>query len=239
VLAGVLCAPLAPASAQTWPERVWVSVSGGIETPAGGAFSDTFTIERNVETGQVSVNYPSKAATLVAGAVNVRVWKQLGVGLGLTHGTSTADAAVSASIPHPFFDNQPREIAGTTSLQRTETGLHLQLAWLVPAGRHLRLVLSGGPSYISLQQGLVTDVSYSETYPYDTATFSAATSTRASRGGVGFNVGVDTAWMFSRGVGAGVMAQLSRATVTLEGGGRRARRDAGGAQIGAGLRVVF
>jgi hypothetical protein len=101
-------------------------------------------------------------------------------------------------------------------------------------------MITGGPSYISVGQTIATDVQYAQTYPYDTATFTSATTTHPSKGAVGFNAGADVAWMFRRNVGVGGLVQFSRAMVKLPAsGGRTISFDAGGAQIGAGLRLVF
>jgi hypothetical protein len=45
--------------------------------------------------------------------------------------------------------------------------------------------------------------------------------------------------MFSRNVGAGGLVQITRATAKLPAGDRTISVDAGGAQVGAGLRFVF
>jgi len=227
----------APASAQ---DRAWVAVSGGIQAPASSSFSDTFDIQAYTETGHVTSKYPIKRGGLVAGSFGVRVWKQFGVGIAVTRSTSRETADVSAGIPHPFFDNQPRNISGTESVHHNETGAHLQLAWLLPLSPKIRVILSGGPSVLSVEQTLLTDIHYSETYPYDTATYTGAVTTKASRTATGFNAGADVAWMFSKNLGVGAMAQFARATAKLDAGsGRRISVDAGGAYIGAGIRASF
>jgi len=82
-------------------------------------------------------------------------------------------------------------------------------------------------------------VNFSETYPYDTAAFTSADVTESSRTAVGVYVGADVAWMFSQHVGAGGLAQFTRATVKENVGDRTVSIDAGGAQLGGGVRFVF
>ena len=62
----------------------------------------------------------------------------------------TAD--VSASIPHPFLFNAPRTVTGTVAdVPRQEFALHMDAAWVVPAGRKTQIAIFGGPSYFSGQ----------------------------------------------------------------------------------------
>src|SRR6188768_1581058 len=97
----------APASAQpaAWPERVWMSVSGGVQ-PSTSGFDDAFDLPLYTEQEHVTVDYPSASGAL-------RVWKRLAIGVGVTRYSGSGDSAVTASLPHPFFDNTFRNIEGT------------------------------------------------------------------------------------------------------------------------------
>jgi hypothetical protein len=144
------------------------------------------------------------------------------------------------SLPHPFFLEQHRTVAGdATAVRREETGIHLQAQYDVPLGRRLYLTLAGGPSLLRIAQTFVIDVNYTEQYPYDEAVFSGADSSGSDGSAVGFNVGADVRWMFTRGVGAGAFVRFTRGQVDLETGGRTIGVDAGGAQAGGGVRFVF
>ena len=72
-------------------------------------------------------------------------------------------------------------------------------------------IVTAGPSVLSVGQTLVTDVQFAETFPYDTAEFTGATTTNATASAAGFNAGADVFWMFSRHVGAGGLVQFTRA----------------------------
>ena len=227
------------ADAQTWPERVWAGVDGGVQT-SSPALSDSFEIHEFVETGTVHVDYPKESSSLFGGSIGVRVWRRLGVGVAVTEATSRSSASVSAQIPHPFFFNQLRSIDGTTDTDRDELATHIQIAYLANVGRRIRLILSAGPSVIRVQQTFVTDVKFSQEYPYETATFTGATTRRSSASKTGFNAGADVSWMFSRQIGAGGLVRFTRATVDEDAGnGRTVSVDAGGLQVGAGVRFLF
>ena len=83
-------------------------------------------------------------------------------------------------------------------MNRSETAVHVQAMYLINPGGRLRLVLSGGPSFFDVQQDLVTEVTITETYPFDTAAFASAKTSREQGSAVTFNVGADVMWMLNR-----------------------------------------
>jgi hypothetical protein len=113
------------------------------------------------------------------------------------------------------------------------------VGFLLPLSPSVRIAVSGGPAILTVRQAFVTDVNYSETYPYDTALFTSADLNESSRTAVGMYVGADVTWMFSKNVGAGGLVQFSRATVKETVGDRTMSIDAGGTQAGGGIRFVF
>ena len=231
----------APVSAQpaAWPERIWVSVSGGVQ-PATSGFGDAFDLPLYTEQEHVTVDYPGGTGALIAASGGLRIWRRLAIGAGVTRYSGSDSSTVHASLPHPVFDNTFREIEGTAPTERTETGTHVLIGWMWPLSSKLRVLLTAGPSFISVRQDMVTNVRFSETFPFDTAEFTGVDTRTASNSAIGFNAGADVMWMFSRRIGAGALVQVTRASADLDaGGGRTVRVDAGGAQVGAGLRFVF
>lgn len=229
-----------PATAQTreWSGRTWFSVSGGAQ-PAVNSFDDRFDLPLNAETGSVATTYPVQGGVVIAASGGVRVWKQLAVGLGLTRYNRRAQALIEARLPHPFFDNQFREIEGATGATRRETGAHLMVGWMVPVTQRLRVLIAAGPSVLGVSQTVVSGVQFAEAFPYDSAAFTGATTLNASTTATGFNAGADVFWMFSRHLGAGGLAQVTRARARLPLDGRSMTVDAGGAQAAGGIRLLF
>lgn len=229
----------ARAQARDWPERIWFGVSGGFQ-PAANSFDDVFEVPLYAETERVTVDYPVKGGALIAARGGYRVWKRFTVGLGVTRYSRRADAAVHARVPHPFFDNQFRDVEGTTSALRGETAAHLLLGWMMPLSDRLRMIVTAGPSMVSVEQTVVTGVQFSEAYPYDTAEFTGATTRRSTRSAAGFNAAADVMWMFSPRLGAGGLVQITRARARVAAGeGRTIAVDAGGAQVALGVRMIF
>ena len=230
-------------STPTWAQsHGFVSVNGGYR-PAATAFSDTVRITQNVEPGAIDTAYRVKAAPEFDVAGGVRVWRQLALAVDVASFGKTASGTVTAQIPHPLYFGRPRTVGGNApGLTRQETAVHAQLVWMVPIGSpgdRWRFSVAGGPSFFSLRQNVVQDVTVTEAYPFDTATLATVVSQRVTKSRVGFNVGADLSYMLSANVGVGTTVMFSRARVSLPSTGHDLTVDAGGAHVGAGLRFRF
>jgi hypothetical protein len=242
-IAVVLALPAAGAAAQTAapPDRGYLRAGGDVRVSVA-SFSGVAHPIDFAEAATVATTYGQQAAPGFEVAGGVRVWRRLAVGASVTRFTKTSGGAVTAQVPHPFFFNRPRPVSGEASgLGREETGIHVQATWIVPVRPRVSLAIAGGPSWFSLSQDVVTDVSVTQTYPYDTATFAGVVSARESRSAVGFNVGGDLGVFFSRYVGVGVGATFSHAHVSLPATSATSSAgvDTGGLHVDAGLRVRF
>jgi hypothetical protein len=219
--------------------RALLSVNGGYQATSND-FRDGVVFRDNTEEGRFDTEYDvSSGPTFdVSGSRQIRRW--LGVGGGVSRFSRSAPAALTASVPHPFFFNRPRSVNGNISgLGREELALHFQLRAVVPV-RRLQVSLFGGPSWFRVKQGMVTSITYTEEYPYDQALFRDEETTIETEAALGFNAGVDTAFFFTRQAGIGVLVQYAGATVNLHSAGAGWREvKAGGIQTGAGLRLRF
>lgn len=250
--AGLLLTALCPVAAgaqtnaprttapRTGPPRAFVSVNAAAQTAAAD-LTDTMVFQANAEAGTIEARYPSAAALLLDGSIGFRFSRRLGIAIGGSQASGSGDADITASVPHPLYDNQDRVVEGSAGdMSRTETAAHLQLFYELPTTNRWRVRLFAGPTYMNVEQELVREVTVDETYPYDTATFRSAVTGRATGSGVGFNAGADVAWMFTRRVGAGLLLRYTRASVDLNApDARTVSLDGGGLQAGAGLRFLF
>jgi hypothetical protein len=188
------------------------------------------------EEAVVSTTYRMKTATGFDVGGGVRVWRYLGVGVDVSYVTKPADASIGAQVPHPLYLGRPRQVDGEAELNRHEAAVNVRLLWMIPVGAKWRVAIGGGPSWISVAQDLVQDVTVTQSYPYDTAAYAGPVAQPSSQSGVGFNAGADGTYLFSRHVGAEVSAIFARARVPS---GTSGKSDAGGLHLGAGLRFVF
>ena len=96
-----------------------------------------------------------------------------------------------------------------------------------------------------VDQDLVTSVSHTETFPFDTVTFDAATAERQSESRVGFNVGADLSYFLFEGTGGtkfgvGALVRFSRATIDFVSEDEDiVSVDAGGFHVVGGIRLRF
>jgi Outer membrane protein beta-barrel domain len=235
----ILCGCLAPAPAAAQSPRFTIAVNGGYQ-PSTTSFDDRFTFDLNRETATTDVSYPVDAGPLFDGGVGIRLWKGLGAGLAFTRFSVDGEVEVTAALPHPLFFQRNRDVSGESDgLTRSESGVHIQAQYHLPPFGQLQVVLSGGPSILDIKQSLVTGVNYTEEFPYDTTSFVGVDSRQVAGTATGFNVGADFQWLFTHHVGVGGLLRFTRAKVDLEVDSRTVQVDAGGFQVGGGLRLAF
>lgn len=222
-------------------DRIYVSVNGAFQT-GGDDFGETVTFRENAEDGRFSTDYEVKSGPAFNISVGAGLWRNIGVGVGVTRYSKNTPTALSASVPHPFFFNRPREVDGEVAgIEREELAVHVQARATFVPNRRIQAVVFAGPSFFSVKQGIVNDFVISETYPYDTASFSRGISTTVDESKIGFNVGTDVGYFFTRQVGVGGSVQWAGTTIDApaSGGTGTFEIKAGGFQAGAGLRLRF
>jgi hypothetical protein len=238
LLGMMLTLPSMAAHAQSgsWTDRAYVNINGWYQ-PASPSFSNTVRPIDFVEASVVDTSYKMRSIAGFDAGGAVRLWRNLAVGLDVSRFSKDSSGSVSAQVPHPFFFNRLRPVSGDASgLTRDETAVHLQALWMLPLRDKWQLALAAGPSWFSVGQDVVTDVTVSQTYPYDTATFATATSAHRSHSKVGFNAGADLRYLLRRHVGLGVEVTFSHASVPLDD---TLTVDSGGAHVGGGIRFRF
>ncbi len=233
--------PARPAPAAQPIDRVYVSVNGAFQT-AGGDFGETVTFTENAESGTFSTDYDVKSGPALNISVGAGLWRNIGVGVGVTRFSKSTPTVLSASVPHPFFFNRPRSVDGEVAgISREELAIHIQArATFVPTP-NIQAVVFAGPSFFTVTQDIVNDFEITETYPYDTAAFSRGISTSLDESKIGFNVGADVGYFFTRQVGVGGSVQWAGTTIDAPASSGTGSFDikAGGVQAGAGLRLRF
>lgn len=204
-------------------------------------FRESVSFHENAEEGNFDAEYTLRPATVIGVAVGGMVAPKVGIGVAVNRLSQSTPATMDAAIPHPFFFNAHRSAAGeVTGLRRDEWAVHGQVRMVFPLGSRAEVSALGGPSLFQIQQGVITTFRYRDSYPYDTAIFDVAESTRSRKVAVGFNAGGDAAFFFTRHVGVGFTAMFSRAEADLPVAEERTLRvRAGGVTTGAGLRVRF
>ena len=253
--AAVALAIASPATAQVaeWDGRGFVTISGGLQaltsdfsdnvvfTKFGGLYTEVVSGSAAQEPASFESGYRFKTGPLFDASGGVRVWRNFGLGVGVSRFSRADEASVSAQVPHPLFFNRDRSITGTSSpLTRGEIAVHLQAVAVVPASRSLTVMVFGGPTFFNVTQHLVADVRFAHSYPFETAAFSETVTRPESSSKVGFHAGADVAYYFSDTVGVGWLVRFSRATIALPSANDgMVSIPAGGLHTAGGLRVRF
>lgn len=223
------------APAQT---KGFVSVNG-VYQATGTAFDERLQFTEFVETGTIESDFEAVPGVAFDGAAGLRVWRNIGVGLGVSSYAPPSDGRVTARIPHPLYLQQFREVAGEADLSRKETAIHASLLYFIPAGSRFMAVLGAGPTFFQADQSFVNDVIYDHEYPYDTATLRSVERDQESASGVGFHAALDATWRLSKSFGVGGVVRYSAATLSFTPASRTVDLEVGGLQAGLGLRVIF
>jgi len=235
VAAAIVSSPRPAATQTAWTDRGYININGFYQPSS--SFSATVKPIDFAEASVIDTDYKTGSVPGFDAGGGVRVWRSLAVGVDVSYVSKGDSGAIDAQIPHPFFFNRSRTVSGDAAgLAHQETAVHVQALWMVPLHNRWQLAIAGGPSWFSVAQDLVSDVTVTQTYPYDTATFASATTTHRSGSRIGFNAGADVTYRLQRHVGLGFGVTYSRASVPLDD---TLTVEAGGARVGGGLRFRF
>jgi hypothetical protein len=235
-------APRKPAPPQTsavWKGRGFAVVSAGAQLAAPGYTSSAvFTL--HAEEATLNANATIDPGVAFGARGGMRVWKNMAIGAGLELASTGQTLAVTGRLPHPFMFNEFRDVEGTASgIGRTETLVAFEVSWLFALARRVDMFVFGGPAYINIRQDMATRIQFTESYPYDTATFTGVETARMSGGGVGATAGADVSYLMTKHVGIGGEVRYSYASTTLKPSGQSVKVGLGGLQVAFGARFLF
>jgi len=236
----VLCAAHRAHAQSTWSDHARVSLNAGFQQPST-TFAATAHPPVYESTATLTTNYSVSKGALFDGEVILRVSGGFGIDIGLSAFSRSEVAPIAGTIPHPALGSAPRPISGTSgSLERSEIVGRLDAAYVMSAGL-VDVAVSAGPSFFTVNQDLVTSVTFAESPSFDRVTFTGATVANAGATKLGFNAGVDVGVKLSKNIGVGAMVRYSHASMVfpLANAPGGVTADAGGAHVGGGVRVYF
>jgi hypothetical protein len=235
-----------PAVAQTaqfdaWGDNGYLGFSGLYQT-SSSTFEEDSSYDLNQELATVSAAHEIEPGFVWEFSAGGHVYKQLGFGFAVSYFKRDDGAHVAASLPHPFFFEQPRSVSGdATGLEREELGIHLDAMFLLPLTERFQISVFGGPSFFRLNQELVDSIQVAESYPYDEAEFSGVNegSSGWEWSNVGYNVGAEASVFFTQYIGVGASIRYSDADVEFDRSSGPLQVKVGGLQVGGGLRIRY
>jgi opacity protein-like surface antigen len=213
---------------------------GGAFGASGIDFTEDRTIRHFAEDGRIRTDYATDPGPGFEGGLLFRVTRHLGVSFAGSRVQHDGAASFEASIPHPLYLDQDREVSGSLpSVGQSETALHFDVVYTATKGR-MDLHLFAGPTRMTVEADLLQDIQFTQTYPYDTLTVTGTPSQAVSGSAFGFNVGGGVDYRLGKSFGLGAQLRFSRAKAELVGApGSTVSIDAGGLQVGLGARVIF
>lgn len=229
----LLCSPNADAqgAAPAGVDRpVFLDVNVGVEgAPNAVQTSSSFPLFGEV--GAAATRQEPGASAIIDVRAGYRVSGRLGVALAVSGTQSESVGRAAASLPSPIRFASPSVVNfDTPGLKRRELGYHLQAVWFMPVRGNVMLAIFGGPSFVHLQQGLI---SVSIATGTQTASLNVTNESGTATGG---HIGVDITRPFSSRLGAGIFIRYVAASLDLPSA---AGMKAGGVQGGVGVRVRF
>jgi hypothetical protein len=218
--------------------RVWMNANFQITTTN---FDHTAALPVYQETGDIASTYTSPTGLAPDVGGGFRITRRAWVGASVSQFEHDGSASVTAHIPNPILFNQPRLVEGTSGdVGRSERAIHVHAGWMVPLTRRMELSVFVGPTFFTVRQDLILNVSYGETYPFDSAAFAGLMLERRKTSTVGFNAGADLTVKLSRHFGVGALVRVARADASFSSPlGGDVTSTAGGVQAGGGVRMRF
>jgi hypothetical protein len=207
------------------------------------SFSESRTFTEYAEQTTIHASYVAGTAFGPDVALQVSLFRGLGVLVGYASTKRDLTGQVQVSRPHPLHLNRDRSASADTSgYGLSEAAFHLDAAYARAAG-HLDWALFAGVTRFRVEADMLQRPTYNDVYPYDELSITSTPSMTVKESPTGLNVGgrLDYRFGSSRRFGAGVMVRYSKASVKLkaEVAATEATFNAGGLEVGAGLRVYF
>jgi len=191
------------------------------------------------ETASAGIDYSLQKGNPINFAVGYMFSDSLGVELGADISSRNLDGIYSASIPHPLLFEAYRYGEGTGSYKVSENSVFLNLVYSLKFNK-FGLDLFAGPAYILSTANIITEMSYTESYPYDSVSLTV-NSTEVSKEVFGFNGGANVLFYFGNSFAVYVSGHYigGKADFETETDIPGPQFNLGGFKAGAGLKFFF
>lgn len=233
---GVAVSMWAATSAQAqmqWTDKGFLNVNVGAQAPKQTLTAET-TPEIYAEPALFRSTSDVGGGAFFDFAAGYKIWKNLAVGFGYTHVSSSDDLNVDASIPDPVDYDRPRAVTATISdAKHSQNSLHLMGTWMMPVTDKVDVGFQFGPTIFFVSQDLPQNVQVSEPGP----SISSTGLDSVSKTTVGLHFGVDATYLLTPRIGVGGLFRYTWGSADI--GSAAESVTVGGLQIGGGLRVRF
>ncbi len=215
-----------------WTDRVFVNVSGGVQTGKTDV-ATTLSFPLYDETATIGTSREVKGSSIWDVTGGVRVWSNMAVALSVSGRKADSDGLTTAVIPHPAFYDQSRSVTGSVpGMKHTELWTSVLFGWMMPVTDKFEVMAMLGPTVAAVKHETVVGASVVEGSS-PTVTVDLETVDKSVWGVM---AGVDGRYLVTKNIGVGVFARYAKATVNLT---PATKLDVGGFQIGGGVRIKF
>lgn len=171
----------------------------------------------------------------------------IGVGARIEQAQWDYTAGLGLVASHPvFFDLIAIDADETADeLRRTDRAIDIMGSWAIPVSKVVTIRVFGGPTFYQVEQEMVSNITFSRTFniigTINQVNITDFDQRTADGSGIGFNVGGDVAFFFSRhvGVGAGIRYNQGEAEITDPLSGDDVDLDMSRFTFSTGLRLRF
>src|SRR5262249_54064902 len=157
-----------PALAADDPYKVKLMLGGGYQFGTS-TFDQTRSSDLYQETATVTTSYSADKAPGLDVGIQWNAFKSVGFQLAGTMYDRDVTGTVTRSSPHPLYYGQPRSASATVDGKLKETAGHLSVVLFGRSGS-LDLSAWAGVSLFHVEGDVVQDLTFSQSYPYDTVT---------------------------------------------------------------------
>lgn len=232
----LLSSPLAAAEPGRSPDRVRLGLD--LLSARSLSFSHSGTFREFAEDGAFSAAYVSGASPGFLATAGAHLAGPLGLELGVSRVSRPTPASWSATLPHPLYLGRPRFVGGTVAgPDLRESALRVSLTATTTRGR-LTLRATAGLALTRLEATLLDGLTYAHAYPYDEVQVTGTGTVEVSATATGLELGAGADWRLAGRLAFGAQARYGATSATLAApGAGSAEVDAGGLQVGVGLRL--
>jgi len=238
-----------PAKRKKPPETRFRLVANFDVMPGSLSYDDQRATTVYAETQTIRTSYETGSGLGGDGALQVSLYRGLGLLAGYTYGTRDVSGTADVTRPHPLYLNRPRTASAELSGYGYKEGaFDVDVAYSPRAlrtarGPHLDWAFFAGVTFFKVEADLLDVPTFDERYPYDQLTILGAPARPIKESATGFNVGGRLDYRFgkSKSFGIGLQVRYSAASVELRATDATtpAKIDAGGLSVGAGVRAYF
>jgi len=227
-----------------WQDRGFIEVNVGVTQ--SHSYTETSTLLIYGEASHITMPRTTGSGPLIDAAGGVRVWRNLGVGVGYSYFRSSETTTLTAQVPNPAVFDSLRSATGSSGeLSHAESDIHVQFLWMFPLSEKVHVAAILGPSFLIVSQDIITGLNLVEgDPPFSTVAISSAQTQKQSKTGVALTIGTDVSYFISPRWGVGGFLRYSRLNggvvdIPSPDGSYTVAVPAGGVQGGGGVRYRF